>query len=264
MGKIKKYKHRLECFVSSDRGQRFFNFAYSVGAAIVILGALFKFIHFRSGDLLLTIGMLTEVFIFMLTAFDRPSREYKWEKVYPELDEERHDKSPDVSGNDGKTSGKPMKTIKSEVVKEVVSEKAVSGAVVYSSVPPVDCDITALSAEIEQLKNDISENSSGYVEQMQALNRNLQGLNTIYEIQLKSVSSQLDAIDRVNRGIKEMSAMYENTLSQSSRYCDESEKMAEYMRKLNQVYEKMLRAMTVNMPSPEVSSSFDLKQKDNK
>ena len=106
-----------------------------------------------------------------------------------------------------------------------------------------------LSGEIERLRQEISDNSGDYVEQMQTLNRNIQGLNTIYEIQLKSVSSQLDAIDRVNKGIKEMSAMYETTLSQSSRYCEESEKMTQYMEQLNQVYEKMLRAMTVNMSS---------------
>ena len=74
-----------------------------------------------------------------------------------------------------------------------------------------------------------------------------QGLNTIYEIQLKSVSSQLDAIDRVNHGIKEIRDMYERSSSQSARYCEETEKMALYMHQLNQVYERMIHAMTVNM-----------------
>ena len=82
---------------------------------------------------------------------------------------------------------------------------------------------------------------------MQGLNRNIQGLNTIYEIQLKSVSSQLDAIDRVNAGIKEIRDMYERSSSQSARYCEETEKMALYMHQLNSVYEKMINAMTINM-----------------
>ena len=82
---------------------------------------------------------------------------------------------------------------------------------------------------------------------MQGLNRNISGLNTIYEIQLKSVSSQIDAIDRVNRGIKDIRDMYEKSASQSTRYCEETEKMARYMQQLNQVYEKMIHAMTINM-----------------
>ena len=81
---------------------------------------------------------------------------------------------------------------------------------------------------------------------MESLNRNIQGLNTIYEIQLKSISSQLDAIDRVNRGIKDIRDMYEKSAEQSQRYCQETEKMARYMQQLNKVYEKMIHAMTVN------------------
>ena len=103
---------------------------------------------------------------------------------------------------------------------------------------------------ITQNSEQITASSSGYVDQMQALNRNIAGLNTIYEIQLKSVSSQLDAIDRVNQGIKEIRDMYENSANASSRYCEETEKMARYMQQLNSVYEKMITAMTINMYRP--------------
>ena len=85
---------------------------------------------------------------------------------------------------------------------------------------------------------------------MDALNRNISGLNTIYEIQLKGVSSQLDSIDRVNRGLKDIRDMYEKSAAESAHYCDETEKMARYMKQLNSVYEKMIKAMTVNMYRP--------------
>ena len=87
-------------------------------------------------------------------------------------------------------------------------------------------------------------------DRMQALNRNITGLNTIYEIQLKSISSQLDAIDRVNQGIKDIRDMYERSASKSASYCEETEKMALYMQQLNKVYERMLTAMTVNIFNP--------------
>ena len=93
---------------------------------------------------------------------------------------------------------------------------------------------------------------------MASLNRNIAGLNTIYEIQLKSVSSQLDSIDRVNRGIKDIRDMYEKSAETSSLYCEETEKMARYMKQLNSVYEKMIHAMTLNMmggAAPSVPTS---------
>ena len=86
MGKIKRYRNAVERFLAAERGQRFFNFAYSVGAAIVICGALFKIVHLPGDDILLCIGMGTEVLIFILNALDRPARDYDWEKVFPQLD----------------------------------------------------------------------------------------------------------------------------------------------------------------------------------
>jgi gliding motility-associated protein GldL len=106
---------------------------------------------------------------------------------------------------------------------------------------------------ITENSENITKSSTGYVEQMQDLNRNIGGLNTIYEIQLKSVSSQLDSIDRVNRGIKDIRDMYEKSSQQSARYCEETEKMARYMQQLNSVYEKMITAMTINMYRPMMS-----------
>ena len=81
MGKINQYRNVISTFISSENGQRFFNFAYSIGAAIVIWGALFKILHLPGGNTLLSIGMVTEVLMFILTAFDRPPKEYTWEKV---------------------------------------------------------------------------------------------------------------------------------------------------------------------------------------
>ena len=65
------------------------NFAYGMGAAVVIIGALMKITHFQvgflTGNLMLTIGLVTEAIIFALSAFDPPAEDYAWEEVYPEL-----------------------------------------------------------------------------------------------------------------------------------------------------------------------------------
>lgn len=309
MGTVKKYRNIISTFISSEKGQRFFNFAYSIGAAIVIWGALFKILHLKGGNALLSIGMGTEVLMFILTAFDRPAKEYKWEKVYPELDKEEENENARAEkddkpaedaeennlaaegGNAASPAGTPI--IITGGVAGGIPGGAVPAGAAAQGIPAGQClavpvpavrpgdpasaneeyadKVYSIADEMERLRkttaalNDVSEtllrsyqaitqhsaeidqSATGYVEQMQGLNRNISGLNTIYEIQLKSVSSQLDAIDRVNQGIKDIRDMYEKSASQSTRYCEETEKMARYMQQLNQVYEKMIHAMTINM-----------------
>lgn len=274
--KIKQYRKGLSHFIASEKGQRFFNFAYSIGAAIVIWGALFKILHLPGGNTLLSIGMGTEVVMFLLTAFDRPPREYNWEDVFPALrnDGETESKTvvPDVAqspADAGHTAlAQQAATARSSVspvsaATPVVQSDPVSGQ--YASASPELADEMAHLLETTRELNkvhdtllesykaitdsagNISGNSHGYVEQMQALNHNIAALNTIYEIQLKSVSGQLDSIDRVNKGIGEIRDMFENSARQSARYCEEAEKMARNMQQLNLVYERMITAMTINM-----------------
>lgn len=285
MGKIKRYKNSVERFLSGEKGQRFFNFAYSIGAAIVIWGALFKILHLPGGNMLLSIGMGTEVLMFVLTAFDRPPREYHWEEVFPVLSSKNPEDRPDFNGDEGVkivgggvVSGQMEATIGGQIPVGAGGQRsAVTEVLLPDDATPSEryaAQMTALSEQMDQLRktteslNHVSEvllesyraitensenitrSSSGYVEEMQSLNRNIAGLNTIYEIQLKSVSSQLDSIDRVNKGIKDIRDMYEKSSAMSERYCEETEKMARYMQQLNQVYEKMLHAMTINMYRP--------------
>ena len=93
----------------------------------------------------------------------------------------------------------------------------------------------------------ISQNSRGYVQQMETLNRNISGLNTIYEIQLKSISSQIESIEHINGGLSRIREMYDGSVIDSSVFRNETEKMTRQLAELNQVYARLLQAMTVNM-----------------
>src|SRR5262245_16533920 len=61
---------------------------YGIGAAVVIIGALFKILHYEGADQMLFIGLSTEAIIFFLSAFEPPHQEPDWSKVYPELAED--------------------------------------------------------------------------------------------------------------------------------------------------------------------------------
>ena len=312
MGKVEKYKNSIEKFLQWEGGQRLFNFAYSIGAAIVILGALFKILHLPGGNVLLSVGMGTEVLMFILTAFDRPAKEYKWEEVFPVLESKDPEDRPDfaggnggviINGGGGNAGGEVNINVSGDAARSAVgipsgvnlseedtlslsesiakmaaaSDQLARMAELTSATQQYLDQMAAISQEMVALRQtteslnqvsnvlldsyraitenseNITKSSTGYVEQMQDLNRNIGGLNTIYEIQLKSVSSQLDSIDRVNRGIKDIRDMYEKSSQQSARYCEETEKMARYMQQLNSVYEKMITAMTINMYRPMMS-----------
>ena len=310
MGKYKRYKNRIEKFLSSDKGQRFFNFAYSIGAAVVIWGALFKILHLPGGSLLLSIGMGTEVLMFILSAFDTPPKTYHWEEVFPVLNSKNPEERPDFSGGKGTviiggsgkggTGGGNYPEVSATDAKRAVGipeglnlseadtqsltesiQKMSAAADQLSRMAELTdatqqylTQLSGIAEQMEQLRGatesltavsntllqsyrNITENSDGitgtsqgYVAGMETLNRNINGLNTIYEIQLKSISSQLDNIDRVNSGLKNIRDMYEQSASDSSRYCQETEKMTKYIQQLNSVYEKMITAMTINMYRP--------------
>ncbi len=295
MVKIRKYANGIERFLHGEKGQRFFNFAYSIGAAIVIWGALFKILHLPGGSTLLCIGMGTEIMMFILTAFDRPPREYAWEDVFPVLDTKNAEDRPDFNHGggggiviNGGTGGGDL-TVEGDGLNggvinlqggvgngggqfpEFAGEQLAQGEEFAQATQDY---LTGMQGIAEQMKSlnettqqlnevsatllasyraitenseNISANSNGYVSQMEDLNRNIAGLNTIYEIQLKSIASQLESIDRVNRGLKDIRDMYEKSALESSHYCEETEKMARYMKQLNSVYEKMITAMTINM-----------------
>ncbi len=254
MGKIKRYRNAVERFLAAERGQRFFNFAYSVGAAIVICGALFKIVHLPGDDILLCIGMGTEVLIFILNALDRPARDYDWEKVFPQLDGITPENAVTLPRPASPVASKPAAGASTRLPEECLEgAESVAASLAQlqeaaSRLAKVSAALTDSVSAISARASGLGEDAEGYARQMQDLNRNISGLNTIYEIQLRSVAGQLEAIENVNRGMKEIGAMYEDAVKRSRRYNEESEKLTRNMEQLNSVYANMLSAMTVNMP----------------
>lgn len=255
MGKI-NIRTKIDNLLRWEGGQRLFNFAYSIGAAIVICGALFTILHVRGGVALLCIGMGTEVLMFVITAFDRPPREYTGGNYPVEVSQRVADSgnliaaqsSPSLSEADSQSIAENIRkmSVAAEQMAAIARELELLRRTT-ETLNEVSTVVLDSYRAITENSASISENTRGYVEKMNDLNRNLGGLNTIYEVQLKSVSSQIDSIERVNRGIKDIRDMYEKSAAQSARYCEETEKMARYMQQLNRMYEKTLDTMTVNI-----------------
>ncbi len=295
--------------MDSVPGQTFLNYAYSWGAAIVILGALFKLTYLPGGHTLLFIGMGTEVVVFFLSAFDRPFDKTEDGKELPldyetdeeiarqlEMEERRSgvEEMPEaephvvegVSGDAGTmetpaVAGAPVgaavgggTVIVGQVggfapsggvagtsgSPSVGEQAAVGGGTTVTVGPTVDAEQLAaliraandellrraqavLSPEMEEATQDyigklhtltetlskVDEQSARLTrdsEEMEMLNRTLTGINRIYELQLKAVSSQVGTIDQIN---------------------EQTRHLAEQIEELNGVYGRMIKALTVNM-----------------
>lgn len=241
MNAYNRYKNRLERFLQTERGKRFINFAYSIGAAIVILGAMFKLLHFPFGNEMLFIGMMTEVIVFTLSAFDRPVQDYAWEQVFPALS----GNSPE--DQDGRSTN-PVHEASGTARHRAHHAPTPREAHHPETSWPASRDTRPGSPEEHQATfiPDLSAGTEEYSRQMENLNRTLSGLNSIYEIQLKGISSQIGTIEQINRGLDRLRAEYSDAFPDGASIKKETEKMAHQLKELNEVYGRMLHAMTAN------------------
>ena len=81
---------------TSYKGQRITGIVYSVGASVVIIGALFKILHWPGASQVLMLGMFTEAFLFIIGVLDAPHPVYEWEQVFPQLISLEHGANPEL------------------------------------------------------------------------------------------------------------------------------------------------------------------------
>ena len=274
--------YRLQKWIDSVPGQTFLNYAYSWGASIVILGTLFKLTHLPGANFFLFLGMGTEVFVFFISAFDRP-----FDKTTDGMDLPTHLEDEDLENSEeteaevkvqpttivgggglgggtiviggGASQGGGVAAVQGGVaaaqggapVQGGASVAAATGAVAQSgegasaavaafSAAPLTPDMTeATNAYVDELKKltevleKVSEQSSRLTtdsEEMENLNRTLTGICKVYEMQLKSASSQIGTIDEIN---------------------EQTKKLAKQIEELNRIYARMIEAMQAPMLAPK-------------
>ena len=264
------FVYRLQKWMDSVAGQTFLNYAYSWGASIVILGTLFKLTHLPGANFFLFLGMGTEVFVFFISAFDRP-----FDKTTDGMELDIHMEDEDaeahnavsggviggsigggtviINGGGGavgngaggdSTSGEAAEHAQGGAISFVgggagagVAGGGVVGSTVVSGSP---ADVTmgdemkeATSHYIDELNRlsemlaQVSEQSQRLTrdsEEMENLNRTLTGISRVYEMQLKSASSQISTIDEINA---------------------QTRHLADQIVELNKIYARMIEAMQV-------------------
>ena len=253
MKKSKGIIGSIQAFMDSAKGKTVMNYFYSWGAAIVILGTLFKLTHLPGANIMLFVGMGTEVIVFLFSAFERPYEVEDDEKPLSTNAMSSATGQPIIINGPIMAGGTPAAQ-ENVAIAEGVTQASATGPIVIGGGAQTACTGTvpvAAPANIEEMDKATEE----YVEkvrmlteaierisqqtealgrnmqEMDTLSRNLTGVNALYEVHLRSAGGQLNAIDQVN---------------------DQTKKMAQQIEELNNLYARMIEAMTSRMDRPQV------------
>jgi gliding motility-associated protein GldL len=273
---------RNGAFFASKKWKNIMKYVYGLGAAVVIVGALFKIMHWPFASALLTIGLLTEALIFVLSVLEPLHEDPNWELVYPELGLGHSDsldynavassKSSRNSGGTGVTEqldkmleeakidsqllerlGDGMRALGENAaqLKGVTSAAAATDSYV-SSLQAASDKVSSLSDAYERASVSISgmtantQEGESFGEQMQKVSKNLAALNNVYELQLKGSSSHLEATEKFQSQVTEMMQNLSASAEDTRLYKENMAMLSKNLTDLNNVYGNMLKAMTIS------------------
>jgi len=203
------------------------NFVYGMGAAVVIIGALFKIQHFNlnvfglfeiTGGLMLTIGLIVEAIVFAISAFDTPEDDLDWSKVYPEL------------GDASLTSEKEEDTqgLLAQKLDSLLQEAKIDVSLMESlgtSMKNFQGAAEGLSAASESISS-----TNSYNEQMSLAATQMETLNNLYKVQVENANNQF--------------VLNESVAENTEKLKEQMESLAQNLSSLNEVYGGMLSAMS--------------------
>ncbi len=256
---------------------------YGFGAAIVIVGAMFKIMHWPGAGAMLVVGLSTEALIFVFSAFEPIHEDPNWELVYPELalghDEDfdpeelqEGNRGGGKSGGSGVTGeldqmleeaqidsallerlGEGMKALgdNANQLKGVTSAAAATDSYVDSLQAASD-KVSQLSDSYEKASVAISgmtssqEEGQSFGEQMQKVSKNLAALNNVYELQLKGSSAHLEATEKFQGQVTDMMQNLSDSVEDTKLYKENMSMLTKNLTDLNNVYGNMLKAMTIS------------------
>lgn len=248
---------------------------YGIGAAVVIVGALFKIQHYPGAGVMLGIGLGTEAIIFFLSAFEPPHAEPDWSKVYPELADDYSGpvNKPAVRSAGGKEDnvaqkldhmlesakigpelieslGKGMTSLATNVKQmSGLSNAAVATEEYSKNVSAASKSLVDMGKSYAQTATAMSEMASAssdakeYHTQVQNITKNLGALNSVYELELQDANGHLKAMNKFYANVAGVMESMEKAGKGSEKFSQELQKLTGNLTSLNNVYGSMLTAM---------------------
>jgi len=261
-------------FLQSKKGKVIMNFVYGFGAAVVILGAMFKIMHWPGASAMIVIGLSTEAVIFAISAFEPPHEELDWTLVYPELgglpSEDGGHGGSHKGGHGGKDSvtqeldklleeakigpelieslGSGMRRL-SETTSQLgdMGDAGSATSEYISNVKRAAVTVDQLSESYvkaaESLTGLSPEDGQSYGEQLQRVSKNLGVLNSVYELQIQGSKEYLESSSEVYSNIAQLLNNLNDSVEDTRRYKDQIHTLGNNLQALNTVYGNMLAAM---------------------
>ena len=194
---------------------------YGWGASLVIIGALFKIQNWPFAGLFLTIGLTTEAVIFFFSAFEKQYEDYDWSLVYPEL---AHMEDPSAK--------KPAQQLDGALQRAKIDNELIES---------LNEGLRSFGDATTKLNETIAAAASinDYNDQIQEGVKNMNALNSLYELQLQASNQQMEATNQFLNNLQ-------SSVEDSKRFQEQVNSLAENLESLNKVYAKMLDAMNPN------------------
>jgi gliding motility-associated protein GldL len=193
----------------SKSSKKLFNMAYGLGASIVILGALFKILHWElnlgvfvlDGGTLLAVGLITEAIIFAISAFEPVDDDLDWSLVYPEL-------ASGMASGKKKDAPKDAEGILSQKLDEMLKDARIDSELMDSlstSIRSFEGVAKGMAPTVEAMSS-----TKRYSEEMALAAAQMDSLNSLYKVQIESTSRQTEANERVAENAEQLKAQMEN------------------------------------------------------
>ncbi|WP_417612598.1 gliding motility protein GldL [Owenweeksia hongkongensis] len=214
--------------VNSKRFKNFMAKLYGWGAAVVILGAMFKILHFPGADIMLIVGLTTEAVIFFFSAFEKPHEELDWTLVYPEL-AGMEDPDTEYNRSTGLTA--------TQELDNMLADAKIDGALIDS----LGEGLRNFGDAANKLNSTVEAAAATkeYGEQLSLASKNMESLNALYAVQLESSANHMEAQNALIGNLT-------STINDSEKLSSEVTSLVSNIGKLNNVYGGMLSAMNIN------------------
>lgn len=203
----------------SRASKKLMNMVYGLGAAIVILGALFKIMHWPFGNLMLIIGLITESIVFTVSAFEPVDDELDWSLVYPEL----------AGGESSRKKDQPKDAegLLSQKLDNLLKEAKIDGELMASlgnSIKNFEGAAKGISPTVDSIAA-----TKKYGEEMSLAAAQMESLNSLYKVQMDAASRQ--------------ASINEEAVENAQKLKEQMQSLASNLSSLNGVYGGMLSAM---------------------
>lgn len=272
----------VEFLFETKKGKKIMGLLYGLGAAVVIVGALFKIEHWPGASEMLIIGLGTEALIFAVSAFEPPHSEVDWTLVYPELAGIEDDQLTEATRKRGKGgSGDAVSQELDKMLEEAkigpelieslgsgfrnladhasklnnISDASVATEEYVENVKGAAGRMSVLSDSYEKAAETLTgmtvstEDGNTYADNLRSISAKLSELNNVYELQLNSASEHMEASKRAYEGIHGMMDNLQESVESTQAYKQNITELANNLSSLNTIYGNMLNAMNAGMGS---------------